>query len=155
MLTLDSDLAELERLQEFVEAFCDRAGLSEQIRYHLSLVLEELVVNTVKHGRCAPRDNAIHINLRLRHGRVRIAFCDTGVPFNPLDEPPPNLGGDVERRPVGGLGIHLIRCLMPETRYERRDGRNYLFLAKPIEPKTKSTQPQGVVDADCHGDCAS
>lgn len=154
MLTLDSDLAELERLQEFIDAFCDRAALPEQIRYHLSLVLEELVVNTVKHGRCDPRDNAIHINLRVREGRVQIAFCDSGIAFNPLDAPPPNLGEDVECRPIGGLGIHLVRCLMPETRYERRDGRNYLFLAKPIEPKTESTQPQGGVDADRHGDCA-
>ncbi len=154
MLTLDSDLAELECLQEWVDAFCARAALSEQIHYHLSLVLEELVVNTVKHGRCHPRDNAIQIKLRVRNDRVQIAFSDTGIPFNPLDAPPPNLSEDVGRRPIGGLGIHLVRSLMPETRYERRDDRNYLSLAKPIEPKTESTQPQGGVDADCHGDCA-
>lgn len=154
MLTLDSDLAELERLQECLDAFCDRAALSEQIRYHLSLVLEELVVNAVKHGRCAPRDNAIHINLRVSGNRVQIVFSDSGIPFNPLATPAPNLAEDVGSRPIGGLGIHLVRCLMPEIRYERRDRRNYLFLAKPIEPKTESTQQQGGVDANRPGGCA-
>lgn len=154
MLTLDSDLAQLERLQEFLEAFCKRTALSEQISYDLSLVLEELVVNTVKHGQCHPRHNAILIKLLVKDDRVRIAFSDTGMPFNPLATPPPNLGEDVGHRPIGGLGVHLVRCLMPEARYERRDGRNYLFLAKPIEAKTDSLEPQGGGDADGHGDCA-
>jgi anti-sigma regulatory factor (Ser/Thr protein kinase) len=153
MLTLDSDLAELERLQKCVDAFCDRATLSEQVRYHLSLVLEELLVNAVKHGRCTPRGNAIEIRLRMSGDRVQIAFSDSGIPFNPLATPPPNVAERVECRPIGGLGIHLVRSLMPEIRYERRGGRNYLFLTKPIEPKTESEQQRGV-DADRNGDCA-
>ena len=154
MLTLDSDLAELERVQECVDTFCDSAALSEQIRYHLSLVLEELVVNTVRHGRCHSHDNAIHIKLRVSGDRVQIVFSDSGIPFNPLATPTPNLAEDVGRRPIGGLGIHLVRCLMPEIRYERRGGRNYLFLTKPIAPNTGSTQQQGGVHANRPGGCA-
>lgn len=141
VLTLDSDLAELERLRQFIEAFCDRTALSQEMRYHLSVVLEELVVNAVKHGDCDPRASAIRIGLRLRGDHLEIAFSDSGVPFNPLVMPPPKLDEDLGRRPVGGLGIHLIRCLVPQIRYERCDGRNYLFLTKPIEPKAELARP--------------
>jgi anti-sigma regulatory factor (Ser/Thr protein kinase) len=141
MLTLDSDLAELERVRQFTEAFCDRTALSQEMRYHLSVVLEELVVNAVKYGHCDPLADAIRIGLRLRGDHLEIAFSDSGIPFNPLAMPPPNLDEDLGRRPIGGLGIHLVRCLVPDIRYERRDGRNYLFLAKPIEPKEEPARP--------------
>lgn len=153
-LTLDSNLAELERLREFLEGFCGRAALSDQICDQLGVALEELVVNAIKHGRCDPRAGAIHIDLRRRSDHLQIAFSDTGIPFNPLAMPPPNLGEDLGRRPIGGLGIYLVRCLIPEIRYERRDGRNCLFMSKPIETKTKPLRPQGGPDAECHGDCS-
>ena len=152
-LTLDSDLRELERLREFIEAFCDRTALPEQIRHHLSVALEELVVNSIKHGRCDPRADAIRIELKLQGDHLQIAFSDSGIPFNPLARPAPNLGEDIGRRPVGGLGIHLVRSLMPEIRYERRDGRNCLFLSKPIESQAELTRPQGGTDANRHGNC--
>ena len=152
-LTLNSDLAELERLRQFIEAFCARAALSEQFRDQLSVVLEELAVNAIKHGRCDPCAGAIQISLRLQGNQLQIAFSDSGIPFNPLAIPPPNLGEDPGLRPVGGLGIYLVRCLMPEIRYERRNGRHCLFLSKPIEPEVEPSRQQGGTDADCHGDC--
>ncbi len=75
-----------------------------------------------------------------RGSRLHIIYSDNGVPFDPLTLPVPDLAADVGRRPIGGLGIHFVRCLIPEIRYERRDGRNYLFLTKPIENKAELTQ---------------
>ena len=152
-LTLDSNLAELERLREFIEGFCDRAALSDQICDQLGVALEELVVNAIRYGRCDPGAGAIRIGLRRRSDHLQIAFSDTGIPFNPLAMPPPNLGEDLGGRPIGGLGIYLVRCLMPEIRYERRDGRNCLFMTKPIEATAKPVRQQGGSDAGCHGDC--
>lgn len=151
-LTLDSDLAELDRLREFIEGFCDRRSLPQEICYHLSVALEELVVNVVKHGACNPPSGAIRIELRLDYDCVRITFSDNGLPFDPTAAPTPDLSEDLRRRPIGGLGIHLVRCLIPEIRYERRDGRNCLFLGKPIETGAELTRQKGGTDADCHGD---
>ncbi len=150
-LTLDSDLAELDRLQEFLDAYCDRTGLPDNTRYHLILVLEELLINSVRHGRCDPRAQAIRIGLQREGDRLLIAFSDNGVPFDPSTAPPPNLTQDLLRRPIGGLGIHLVRSLVPEIRYERRDGRNCLFLAKPIETQVEPARPQEGTDADRDG----
>lgn len=132
-LTLDSEVSELERLREFIEAFCGRAALPEQACYHVSVAIEELAVNSIKHGLCEPRKGAIHITLCLKDDLLHIEFSDNGIPFNPLEAPPPDLNQDLGKRPIGGLGIHLVRCLLPEIRYERRDGRNHLILIKPLD----------------------
>ena len=131
-ITLNSDLEELERLRAFIDAFCSREGLPDETRYHLSVALEELVVNAIKHGACRPSNDAIRLSMWMGGGEVRITLCDTGVPFDPLKAPPPDLTQKLLERPIGGLGVHLVRCLIPEIRYERRGGRNCLDLTKPV-----------------------
>ena len=132
IITLNSELEELERLRAFIEDFCGCGGLPDEIRYHLSVALEELVINAIKHGACQPTKDAIRLSMWMEGGEVRMTLCDTGVPFDPLQAPPPDLTQKLPYRPIGGLGIHLIRCLLPGIRYERRDGRNCLYLTKPV-----------------------
>ena len=36
----------------------------------------------------------------------------------------------MEERPIGGLGVYLVRTMMDETRYRREEGRNHLTLVK-------------------------
>ena len=115
-LTLDSDLGELERLRAFVESFCDRTTLSEQVRDHLSVVLEELVANAIMHGRCNPRVAAIRIDLQVQDGRLQVVFSDNGVPFNPLAMPPPDLGENVGGRPIGDMNHCGVVYTMPAYR---------------------------------------
>jgi len=129
-LILDSDPSQLERLGEFVDSFCDRHQVAEESRYHLHVSLEELVLNAMKHGHCDPAKDAIRVGMRMDGGNIRIEIFDTGVPFNPLDAPQPDLGANIAERPVGGLGIHLVRCLMSDIVYERKENRNHLCLTK-------------------------
>src|SRR5574341_1146729 len=89
-LTLDSDLAELERLRGFIDEFCRREGLPEESHYHLNVALEELVVNAIRHGACQPREAAIRLAMRMEGGEVRITLSDTGLPFDPLQAPAPD-----------------------------------------------------------------
>ncbi len=138
-ITLNSDLAELERLRMFIDGFCDREGLPDETRYHLSVALEELVINAIKHGACQPSNDAIRLSMWMQGGEVRMTLCDTGIPFDPLQAPAPDLTQKLPERPIGGLGIHLVRCLIPGIRYERRDGRNWLYVAKPARQDSAFT----------------
>lgn len=151
-LTLDSDLEQLELLHAFIDNFCEREGLPDQTCYHLNVALEELVINAMKHGACEPSTGAIRLAMRMDGGEVRITMCDTGIAFNPLDVPPPDLNQNVLSRPVGGLGIHLVRCLIPGIRYERHDGRNYLYLTKPVERDCALVSEERDTDANGNGD---
>lgn len=134
VLTLDSDVAELERLREFLEGFCGQEGVPEEICYQLQVALEELVINAIRHGECEPKKDAIRLAIRKSGDEVSAVFSDTGIGFNPLDAPAPDLTKGLQDRPVGGLGIHLVRHLIPSIRYERSGNRNYLYLKKPVKP---------------------
>jgi serine/threonine-protein kinase RsbW len=70
--------------------------------------------------------------LCIRIGRtgcqVQVDLIDNGVPFDPLDMEAPDLQAELENREIGGLGIFLIRRLLDEVHYSRRDNRNILSL---------------------------
>ncbi len=152
VLALDSDLAELERLQAFIDAFCEREGVPEEAHYHLNVALEELVINAMKHGGCDPKKGAIRLAMRVEDEAVRITLSDTGVSFNPLMAATPELNDNIRQRPIGGLGIHLVRCLVPAIRYERHDGRNYLYLTKPVKRDGGDVRREEDTHANCNGD---
>jgi len=67
---------------------------------------------------CGPDDN----------NRFVIEIMDSGTPFNPLSLSEPNLTEDVSERPIGGLGIHLIKKMMDEVEYRREGNNNILSL---------------------------
>jgi anti-sigma regulatory factor (Ser/Thr protein kinase) len=134
VLTLNSDLAELDRLGEFIDGFCDVEGIPQKTCHQLHIALEELVINAIRHGGCDPKEGAIRLSIRKKGNDVSIELSDSGVDFNPLDTPSPDLAKNLLDRPVGGLGIHLVRHLVASIRYERRGGRNYLHLTKPVKP---------------------
>ena len=150
-LTIDSDLAALDRLRDFLDSFYSRVALPDDIRFHVGVALEELTINSIMHGGCDPQDRAIQISLESDGARLLITFSDNGAPFDPLSAPAPDMKQEIATRPIGGLGVHLIRCLIPEIRYERRNGRNCLFLIKPIERQADLIPPQGGADANHDG----
>ncbi len=151
VLMLDSELGELERLTSFIDAFCAREGVPEEICWDLQIALEELVVNAIHHGGCDPKEGAIRLSIRKDGGEVKAVLCDSGIPFNPLEEPPPDLAGNLRERPVGGLGIHLVRNLIPSIHYERLGGRNYLYLTKPVSAGSDTPSPEENVNANGNG----
>lgn len=150
-LTIDSDLAELDRLRDFLESFYNRVAMPDDIRFHVAVALEELTINSIMHGRCDPQDRAIQISLEWDGARLLITFSDNGAPFDPLSVPAPDLKQEIASRPIGGLGVHLVRSLIPQIRYERRNGRNCLFLIKPVERPADLIPPQGGADANHDG----
>ncbi len=152
ILTLDSDIVELPRLEEFIDGFCVLKGVPEEICYQLQVALEELVINAIKHGGCEPKKGAIRLVIKVQHNKVSAVLSDSGVGFNPLDAPPPDLTTSLLDRPVGGLGIHLVRHLIPSIRYERRGNRNYLYLAKPVKPESGAVSPEDETYANGDGD---
>jgi len=129
-LRLDADVAELGRLTAWLDDFCERHKIPEEAHYHLNIAVEELVLNAIKHGGCSPSQGAIQIGLQLSGQVLVISVSDTGTPFNPLEASSPDLTSNLANRPIGGLGIHLVRSLMNSVEYKREGGENRLFLKK-------------------------
>ncbi|MCE2501271.1 MAG: ATP-binding protein [Dehalococcoidia bacterium] len=119
---------ELEQIPAAVEEFAERDNWPPDLVFKLNLVLEELGVNIVNYSGAT---GAIEISLASDEETVTIEIADNGRPFNPLAElDTPDISAPLGERPVGGLGVHLVRSMMDELSYSREDGMNRLAMTK-------------------------
>lgn len=100
--------------------------------YLTLLAIEELATNCIKYAYDDDRQHEIEIELALTPRALTIAVIDDGHPFDPLAVPPPDMHPEIEDRPIGGLGIHVLRTLADQMTYERRDETNRVTLTKQI-----------------------
>lgn len=131
-LVLKNDLSEIARLEEFVEEFAAAHRLPQGMVFQVNLALEELVTNVISYAYRDGGNHQITVRLNLDGGQLRADVVDDGIPFNPVDAPPPDLTIPLEQRPIGGLGIHLVRNLFDTLEYKREDDRNHLTMLKQI-----------------------
>jgi serine/threonine-protein kinase RsbW len=131
-IELQPSLADLQRVDQAVSEFAGRMGWGEEALFHIRLVLEELIMNVISHGSRPEQPARIVVHLRQEGRDLTMEISDTGIAFDPLQQPPPDLDAAIEDRAIGGLGVHLIRTMMDSVRY-RRDGEwNRVSLSKAL-----------------------
>ena len=113
----------------FVESFCDGAGIERPSCLKLSLVLEELFLNTVKHGHRGGSDAPVWIALSAAGDEVSLTYEDRAPPFNPFCATTREmLEALAETRREGGLGVLLAHGLTASADYAYLFGRNRIRL---------------------------
>ena len=98
----------------------------------LNLALEEAVVNVMNYAYPQGTVGDINIEAKGDDNLLEFIISDTGTPFNPTAQAGVDTALSAEERPIGGLGIHLVRQIMDSVSYERIDNRNVLTLRKNI-----------------------
>ena len=133
-LTIASEPGEVARVNAAFTAFAEAHAVPAAIRRSLNVALDELLHNTIVHGFAGRQGGggAVTIAVELLPDRLTVTLTDDGQPFNPFVTAAPDTARSVEERPVGGLGIHLVRQLMDEVHYHRRGGRNVVVLVKRL-----------------------
>jgi serine/threonine-protein kinase RsbW len=125
-----SRLEALRGARDFLESFCREAAVERQPCLKLNLVIEELFLNTVKHGHRGGSDAPVWITLSAQGGKVRVAYEDRAPPFNPFAPSTREmLEALADTRREGGLGVLLAHGLTTETDYAYLFGRNRIRLA--------------------------
>ncbi len=107
-------------------------GIDAEGQSDVRLVLEELIANAVDHGGAAE----CTVDLSFTERTMTLKIIDDGSAFNPLDGPDLDLDADDLDRPIGGLGLHLIKTMSLDAVYAREDDRNRLTLVLPRNPPT-------------------
>lgn len=112
--------AMLEAMDGFLSAHSalDPAGMAD-----LRLVCDEIGSNVVRYS-ARDKDVRLGVEISVTPQSVRLRMTDDGGEFNPFNQAVPYLGGDIEKRRVGGLGLYLISQLFPLADYRRVDDRN-------------------------------
>jgi len=129
-VTLKNLLSEIERMSGIVEAFWKRHGLPAKAVFEINLALDEVLTNIMSYGYDDGRPHDIVVRLSLGTGELVVEVEDDGRAFNPLEVAEPRLDQPVEERPTGGLGIHLVRCVVDGLEYRRQGDRNVLVMRK-------------------------
>ena len=115
-----------------VEAVAEMANLDVGMTMSLNLALEEAVSNVIMYAYPQGSDGLVDIEAVITEDRLKFIISDSGQPFDPTAAPEADITLDVEDRPIGGLGIFLVRNIMDEVHYERADGKNLFTMIKKL-----------------------
>lgn len=129
-LVLRNHLSELGRLAEAVSAWCRGNAVSTVAEFHVNLALDEIVSNVIRYGWRDEGEHQLHVRISRQKDELRVEVEDDAMPFNPLEVPAVDTNQPLEKRPIGGLGIHLVRQIMDGLDYQRIDGKNLLVMRK-------------------------
>lgn len=132
-IILANDIAEISRLAQFVDEVGEEFSLTPDIVFNLNLVLEEAVANVINYAYPKEEHQSIYLSASIHDGSIVFVLTDTGKEFDPTMAPEADITLSAEDRPIGGLGIFLIRQIMNEVKYERIDGKNVLTLEKKLQ----------------------
>ena len=142
-VTIGAEPGEVARVGAAFDEFADAHALPAGVRRSVSVALDELLTNTVMHGLGGREAGEVTIDVELRPDLLTVTLTDDGKPFDPFGRAAPDTALSVEERPIGGLGIHLVRRLMDEVSYQRRTDRNVVVLVKRLTDGAAADHPGG------------
>lgn len=145
-MVVPSCAEQLDGIQLFVAREPCFAKLSAKSQYHVALCVEEAFANIVNYA--YPQGSGqvrIAVTCDSVRNSIAIRFIDSGIPFNPLKEEPPDISAPSEHRTIGGLGIYIVRQLMDFVDYDFCEGQNILTIEKHLDTAPAETS----CDAPC------
>jgi sigma-B regulation protein RsbU (phosphoserine phosphatase) len=132
-ITLTNDIQQVPQLADFVDMVCEEVGMDMAVAIQMNLAMEEAVVNVMDYAYPAGTVGDVTIEAESDDDQLQFTIIDSGTPFDPTAKEEVDTTLSAEERPIGGLGIHLVRQLMDSINYERIDGKNILTLRKKID----------------------
>ncbi len=129
--TFTRSIDSLDSIFDLISAFVAKNQIGESVAFVIELAVEEIFVNMVKYN--AGKSAGILINLSRDDARVTASLTDGEADaFDPTKREIYNGEQPLERRPIGGLGIHLTRSMMDRIEYEYSGGRSKTTLIKDL-----------------------
>lgn len=131
-LVLDNDVRQVTELNNFVKRVTSQLNMESSLAKSLRLAVEEAVVNAMSYAYPANMVGQITVCAMSDGGTLRFVISDSGVAFDPTETQKADTSLSANDRPIGGLGILLVRELMDSINYERVNGKNVLTLIKRL-----------------------
>ena len=132
-IVIKNRVSEMKRCSEFIKTVTEQLGIEPTLAGKLRLAVEEAVVNVIDYAYPMEINGKIEIGIQSDGETLRVIIRDSGVAFDPTAKEKTDVSLSAEERPIGGLGILLVRELMDSINYERINGENILTLTKKIK----------------------
>ena len=131
-LSLRNEIGEIGKLESLLKEVAEEVKLDPSVAMNLNLALEEAVTNIIRYAYPPGKKGFIGLDADVNDGEICFTLIDGGLPFDPTTQPDPDLSLDVSERPIGGLGIYMVRRIMDDVQYAREDMKNILTMIKKI-----------------------
>ena len=135
-LSLVADIKEIAQVQQAIEQFSAKTNTAAGIAQKMSIILDELLNNTISYGFEDPRGHEIHVAIEVDDDHVTMRVSDDGIPFNPFTHIDPDTSLSAEERDIGGLGVMLVKQLTNSQTYQRLSDRNVVTLTIKLETRS-------------------
>lgn len=131
-LVLPNDIETIPQLNEFIDLVAEEVGLDMSLTMSLNLAMEEAVVNVMDYAYPNGQKGDVDIEVTADQEWMTFVITDTGIAFDPTTKEDADTTLSAEERPIGGLGIFLVRQLMDDINYKREGNKNVLTLRKKL-----------------------
>ena len=129
-LIISAKTENLESVLDFVDSELVGKGCSAKTQNHIAIAVEEIFINIANYA-YNPEVGNVVIRTSVDDD-VYIEFEDNGIPYNPLENPDPDINAAPEEREIGGLGILMVKNIMDTVEYKNEDNKNILIIRKDI-----------------------
>ena len=136
-IVLPNDTQEVPRLNTFVSDMCNSLDAPLDVTAQVQLAVEEAVVNVMDYAYPAGTRGELTVEVQADDEQLQFIIRDTGIPFDPTTTPEIDTTLSAKDRPIGGLGIHLVRQIMDDVQYRRIGEFNVLTLIKKYQKVKK------------------
>lgn len=140
-LKITASRENLAKVFDFMQTNLNTCNIPKKIMRQIKLCIEEIYMNIVNYA-YNPKIGEARMNLQINKNdkliKIIIKFEDEGIPYDPTKKPDPNTNLErVEDAPIGGLGIYLVKNIIDNIKYERKNNTNILIIEKNVEPERK------------------
>lgn len=120
----------LAEIRNFVTKYAEEQGFTADKIADIRLAVDEACTNIIKHAYQQDEREEIQIWLEFDEDQLNVIIADRGKSFDPENYHKPNLADQIKKKKRGGMGVHLMRNLMDNITYEKKDGSNILSMCK-------------------------
>ena len=130
-LLIDAVIENLDEVLDFVNAELKTMGCALKTQHQIAIAVEEVFVNIANYA-YNPGKGPVLIRMKLSGDDLEIVVEDSGKPYNPLEQPEPDIKASANDRPIGGLGVFMVKKIMDTIEYLNENGTNKLIMTKVI-----------------------
>ena len=123
--------AKFENYKEFcswIQKACKEWDIDGELSNKLDMCGEEIFANISSYAYPNGINGTIEAQLELIDSNIIFEFRDSGIEYNPLEKPDPDINLPPEERPIGGLGIYMTKKMTDKIFYKRENEKNILTL---------------------------
>jgi anti-sigma regulatory factor (Ser/Thr protein kinase) len=132
--TFDATIACFPQASMFVDGWLESLGCGMKIQMQIDLALDELFTNIASYAYGPEGGKAtLQLDFDETTGVASVTFIDSGIPYDPLAKPDPDVTLSAEERGIGGLGIYMAKKAVDKMEYRYENNQNILTVYKKIK----------------------